>query len=83
MVITVRAVKTKWVEWDYESLKPSERTKNYTSGMVQTWNKFCFTGGVLQMSIRLPGKHDSGGADASPIVIVQTLHDLRVVQINA
>eukprot|EP01036_Dinobryon_divergens_P023593 gene23593-31955_t len=61
LVISVKAVKTKWTEWDQNNLKPIERTKNYTSGMVQSWNKFCFTGGVLQMAIRLPGRHDSGG----------------------
>jgi beta-glucanase (GH16 family) len=61
LVISVKAVKTKWTEWDENNLKPVERTKNYTSGMVQSWNKFCFTGGVLQMAIRLPGRHDSGG----------------------
>ena len=31
------------------------------SGMIQSWNKFCFTGGILEMSIRLPGKANSGG----------------------
>ncbi|CAM9731741.1 unnamed protein product [Choristocarpus tenellus] len=35
--------------------------KNYISGMVQTWNKFCFTGGVLEVSAKLPGKADVGG----------------------
>ena len=29
--------------------------------MIQSWNKFCFTGGILEMSIRLPGKASSGG----------------------
>jgi beta-glucanase (GH16 family) len=29
--------------------------------MIQTWNKFCFTGGILELSIKLPGKSDSGG----------------------
>jgi beta-glucan synthesis-associated protein KRE6 len=29
--------------------------------MVQSWNKFCFTGGVLEMSIKLPGHATSGG----------------------
>lgn len=42
-------------------MKPERLTKNYTSGMVQTWNKFCFTGGVLELSIKLPGHADSGG----------------------
>lgn len=85
LVITTRAKKTSWTEWDAGSLRPVTATKNYTSGnvlcvilisssdhhldgfiyptvgMVQSWNKFCFTGGVLEMSIKLPGSADSGG----------------------
>ena len=29
--------------------------KNFKSGMVNTWNKFCFTGGYMEMSVQLPG----------------------------
>lgn len=29
---------------------------NFRGGMITSWNKFCFTGGVLVASIRLPGK---------------------------
>lgn len=61
LVITTRAVKTHWVEWDDNLLTPNHFTKNYTSGMVQTWNKFCFTGGIIELSIDLPGDSDSGG----------------------
>ncbi|CAK5274062.1 unnamed protein product [Mycena citricolor] len=28
---------------------------NYTSGMMTTWNKFCFTGGLIVTSVQLPG----------------------------
>jgi beta-glucanase (GH16 family) len=28
---------------------------DYSSGMVQTWNKFCFQGGRLEVKVRLPG----------------------------
>jgi beta-glucanase (GH16 family) len=28
---------------------------NYTSGMMQTWNKFCFTGGLIEASVMMPG----------------------------
>ncbi|KAJ1426235.1 beta-glucan synthesis-associated protein-domain-containing protein [Ochromonadaceae sp. CCMP2298] len=52
--ITSRAVKTSWVEWDTYNLQPVKLTKNYTSAMVQSWDKFCFTGGVLEMSVQLP-----------------------------
>jgi beta-glucanase (GH16 family) len=34
---------------------------NKTSGMVQSWNKFCFTGGYAEFAIKLPGNAvDSG-----------------------
>ena len=39
----------------------STMTKNYQSGMVQGWNKFCFTGGIVEISAKLPGKYDIGG----------------------
>ena len=61
LVITTRAVKTTWIDWNYETHMPITLTKNYTSGMVQSWNKFCFTGGILELSINLPGDADSGG----------------------
>lgn len=53
--ITTRAEKTHWMEWDEEKHEPIERVKNYTSGMVQTWNKMCFTGGVLEIAVEMPG----------------------------
>eukprot|EP00878_Enallax_costatus_P016697 GHUV01017520.1.p1 GENE.GHUV01017520.1~~GHUV01017520.1.p1 ORF type:complete len:582 (+),score=86.31 GHUV01017520.1:114-1748(+) len=34
---------------------------NKTSGMVQSWNKFCFTGGLVEFSIKLPGSADVSG----------------------
>ncbi|KAJ3550468.1 hypothetical protein NMY22_g456 [Coprinellus aureogranulatus] len=33
----------------------------YKSGMLQTWNKFCFTGGLIEASVRLPGNTKDGG----------------------
>ncbi|KAG2005856.1 beta-glucan synthesis-associated protein KRE6 [Coprinopsis cinerea AmutBmut pab1-1] len=33
----------------------------FRSGMVQTWNKFCFTGGILEASVRLPGASNIAG----------------------
>ena len=35
--------------------------KHYRSGMVQGWNKFCFTGGVVEIVAQLPGRWDVGG----------------------
>lgn len=28
---------------------------NYQGGMMSTWNKFCFTGGMVETSVILPG----------------------------
>lgn len=34
---------------------------NYRSGMLQSWNKLCFTGGRIEASISLPGRGDTTG----------------------
>ncbi|CCM05196.1 uncharacterized protein FIBRA_07405 [Fibroporia radiculosa] len=31
---------------------------NYISGMMTTWNKFCFTGGMVEVSVSLPGSNN-------------------------
>lgn len=33
----------------------SNHDLSYTSGMIQSWNKFCFTGGIIEVSVQLPG----------------------------
>ncbi|TFK37538.1 beta-glucan synthesis-associated protein KRE6 [Crucibulum laeve] len=33
----------------------------YRSGMIQSWNKFCFTGGILEASVTLPGSTQVSG----------------------
>lgn len=43
------------------SAKPKKMTKNYQSGMLQGWNKFCFTGGIIEVSAKLPGDAFIGG----------------------
>ncbi|TFK67254.1 glucosidase [Pluteus cervinus] len=30
---------------------------SYRSAMLQTWNKFCFTGGIIEASVMLPGSN--------------------------
>ncbi|KAL5521746.1 hypothetical protein ACEPAF_2494 [Sanghuangporus sanghuang] len=37
------------------SRKPSHNL-DYEGGMMSTWNKFCFTGGLLEASVVLPGE---------------------------
>ncbi|SJX63299.1 related to KRE6-glucan synthase subunit [Sporisorium reilianum f. sp. reilianum] len=34
---------------------------NFQSGMLQSWNKFCFQGGYIETSVILPGAHDNEG----------------------
>lgn len=35
--------------------------RDYVSGMVSTWNKFCFTSGMIEISFQLPGDPQRGG----------------------
>jgi beta-glucanase (GH16 family) len=35
--------------------------KHVQSGMLQSWNKFCFVGGVVEFRAKLPGQHSTGG----------------------
>lgn len=48
----------------YLQITMSERTMNnlnYTSGLMSSWNKFCFTGGMVLVSVSLPGANDISG----------------------
>lgn len=37
------------------------RGAQFSSGQVQSWNKFCFTGGRIDVAITLPGKPATPG----------------------
>ncbi|GAA5969420.1 hypothetical protein JCM11641_008110 [Rhodosporidiobolus odoratus] len=37
------------------------RGMNFRSGMLQSWNKLCFTGGYIEVNISLPGANGVGG----------------------
>ena len=39
-----------------EVLDAMQTHKLYRSAMVQSWNKFCFTGGIVEVSVKLPEK---------------------------
>ncbi|KZP27994.1 glycoside hydrolase family 16 protein [Athelia psychrophila] len=34
---------------------------SYRSGMIQSWNKFCFTGGLIETAVTLPGTTNIAG----------------------
>lgn len=38
-----------------------EHDLNFRGGMIQSWNKFCFTGGYVSASVRLPGSSKVAG----------------------
>jgi hypothetical protein len=42
------------------SEKPTHNL-NYSGGMMTTWNKFCFTGGIFEANVSLPGANDVFG----------------------
>lgn len=33
----------------------------YEGGLMSTWNKFCFTGGLVEASVSLPGPNNIAG----------------------
>merc|ERR1719183_3017231 len=43
------------------SMEYVKTNKTFISGMVQGWNKFCFTGGILEVRAKLPGEAYIGG----------------------
>jgi len=53
--------KTKWKHFDTVNQEYREVTKNFKSGMLQSWNKFCFTGGIVEVDVILPGDPYIGG----------------------
>lgn len=42
------------------SAKPT-RGEDYMGGMMTTWNKFCYTGGMVEASVVLPGTNNVVG----------------------
>ena len=41
--------------------KQEDHELNYTSGMMTSWNKFCFTGGLIVANVSLPGATNVAG----------------------
>lgn len=53
--------KTEWMHYDITKQKYRKITKHFSSSMVQSWNKFCFTGGIVEIDVILPGDPYIGG----------------------
>jgi hypothetical protein len=61
LVITTEAVDTDIVGYDDVNRKNTHLTKHFRSAMMQSWNKVCFTGGIIEAEVIMPGKHNVGG----------------------
>ncbi|CAN0161844.1 unnamed protein product, partial [Ascophyllum nodosum] len=61
LVITSNNTEVEFDYYDTPKKKYRKMTKDYISAMIQSWDKFCFTGGVIEIRARLPGTHDIGG----------------------
>eukprot|EP00536_Pseudo-nitzschia_multiseries_P001255 jgi/Psemu1/250373/estExt_Genewise1Plus.C_150142 len=62
LVITTEAADTDIIgEDDDDPKKKVRKTKHFKSAMLQTWNKFCFTGGIIESQVTMPGKSEIGG----------------------
>ncbi|KAI0737554.1 beta-glucan synthesis-associated protein [Daedaleopsis nitida] len=46
---------------EIQLLKKPNHDLDYMGGMISTWNKFCFTGGLVEASIMLPGSNNIHG----------------------
>lgn len=61
LVITTEAADTEIIGYDDVKQEKTRVTKHFRSAMLQSWNKFCFTGGIVEAEVELPGKSDIGG----------------------
>jgi len=59
--IRSKVEKTEWEQIDPIKNKRKTVTKHFSSGMVQSWNKFCFTGGIIEVDVIFPGDPYIGG----------------------
>lgn len=61
LIITTTTEDTKWKGWNPYKKKYETMSRHFRSGMLQSWNKFCYTGGILEVDVQFPGRHDIGG----------------------
>ena len=61
LVIETTTEDTKWKGWNPYKKKYEQMSRHFKSGMIQSWNKFCYTGGILEVDVQFPGRSDVGG----------------------
>jgi beta-glucanase (GH16 family) len=59
--ITTERKENKYKAFNEKTKKFFVDSKYIQSGMVQGWNKFCITGGIVEFSAKLPGDPGIGG----------------------
>ena len=59
--ISTKIGKTSWKRYDHVKNEWTTEQSYYHSGMVQSWEKFCFTGGIIEVDVILPGDPYVGG----------------------
>lgn len=58
LVISTTTEDTRWKGFDPYTKKYTTMSRHFKSGMLQSWNKFCYTGGILEIDLQFPGRHD-------------------------
>jgi beta-glucanase (GH16 family) len=53
--------KTEWNRFDHVNKEWKLEHAYYKSAMIQSWEKFCFTGGIVEIDVILPGDPYVGG----------------------
>lgn len=61
-VLSIEAIRkdANWKEYDNLG-REYQHSRFYQSAMVSTWNKFCFSSGMIEISFQLPGDPHRGG----------------------
>jgi beta-glucan synthesis-associated protein KRE6 len=61
LVIETEAADTDVIGFNDVKRKKTHVTKHFRSAMIQSWNKFCFTGGIIEAEVIMPGSARVGG----------------------
>lgn len=59
--IKATSAKTEWDRFDRVTQSWKHEQTHFKSGMVQSWEKFCFTGGIVEVDVIFPGDAFIGG----------------------
>ena len=61
LVISTTNEDTEFLGFDQKKFYVTKMKKHFKSAMMQSWNKFCFTGGIVETEVQLPGKYNVAG----------------------